>query len=201
MKILSRLLSSRTRAEVFTLLFGLNPDELHIREISRRAQLSEASVRQELRNLKSMGLVRSRRDGNRLYYSAMQEHPLYADIQRIVLKTSGLVDVLREALVGPGIDAAFIFGSIASGMETGHSDVDLMVLGDLAMRDLSGRLSGVSEKVGREINPHVMTADEYFRRRKVNDHFAVNVIGGPRWFIVGSEDELDEMGGERLAQS
>ena len=201
MNTLSLLLSSRTRAEVFTLLFGLNLDELHIREISRRSALSEASVRQELKKLKGIGLVRSRRSGNRLYYSATKEHPLYMDIHRIVLKTSGLIDVLREALAGPGIDAAFIFGSIASGMETGSSDVDLLVLGDLGMRDLSGRLSGISEKVGREINPHVMTAKEYFRRRETNDHFAVNVIGGPRWFIVGSEDELDEVGGERLAQS
>jgi len=201
MKTLSRILSSRTRAEVFTLLFGLNPTELHIREISRRSALSEAAVRQELRQLKGMGLVRTRRDGNRLYYSAQKEHPLYPDIHRIVLKTSGLVEVLLEALAGDGIDVAFIFGSIAAGKETGSSDVDLLVLGDLGMRDLSGRLSGVSEKVGREISPHVMTPEEYVRRREANDHFAVNVVGGPRWFIIGSEDELDEMGGKRLAQS
>jgi len=186
---------------VFTLLFGLNPEEFHIREISRRAALSEASVRQELRKLESMGLVRARRDGNRLYYSAVKEHPLYVDIHRMVLKTSGLVDVLRESLEGIGADVAFVFGSMASGTETGSSDVDLMVLGDLGLRDLSRHLSGVSARIGREINPHVMTIEEYSSRRNEDDHFAVRVLEGPRLFVIGSEDELAAMGGEWLAPS
>ncbi len=201
MNVLSQVLSSRTRAEVFTLLFGLNPGELHIREISRRSALSEASVRQELRKLEKLGLVRGRRDGNRLYYSAIKQHPLYIDIHRIVLKTTGLIEVLREALEDVEVDIAFVFGSVASGTETESSDVDLMVIGDIGLRSLSRNLSGVSGRIGREINPHVMTTEEYSRRRESGDHFVVSVLEGPRLFIVGSEDEFGEMGRVRLAQS
>jgi uncharacterized protein len=195
METLSQLLSSRTRAEVFTHLFGLDPCELHIREITRRAALSEASVRQELKKLEKMGLVRSRRDSNRLYYHALREHPLYMDIHRIVLKTTGLVEVLRNALGGIRLDAAFVFGSVAAGEESATSDVDLMILGDVGLRTVSSLLTGASEKIGREINPHLMSTEEYKRRRDSGDHFAVNVIGGPRLFIVGNIDEFESMGG------
>ena len=110
---LTRLLSSRVKAEVFRLLFGPGARELHVREIARQARLNDATVRQELKRLASLHLVAQRRDGNRAYYRAETSNPLYPDIRNIVLKTSGLVDILRRALVRkPGIRLAFVFGSL-----------------------------------------------------------------------------------------
>jgi DNA-binding transcriptional ArsR family regulator len=68
MDTLTQLLSSRVRAGIFQLLFGLSRSELHVRELARRCQLNEATVRQELRKLKRLDLVYERRDGNRAYY-------------------------------------------------------------------------------------------------------------------------------------
>src|SRR5438445_582857 len=96
---LTRLLSSHVKAEVFRLLFGPDARELHVREIARRARLNDATVRQELKRLAGLHLVAGRRSGNRAYYRAEQSNPLYSDIRNIVLKTSGLVDILRQALV------------------------------------------------------------------------------------------------------
>ncbi|MBI2116276.1 MAG: nucleotidyltransferase domain-containing protein, partial [candidate division NC10 bacterium] len=129
MNALAELLSSRGRAEVFRLLFGLSDAPLHLREIQRRAGLSLGTIQQELRKLKRLGLLDSRADGNRLWYQANRGHPLYPEIHRLVLKTSGLVDVLRTTLKDPRIEWAFVFGSIARGEETAGSDVDLMVVG------------------------------------------------------------------------
>ncbi len=75
--VLIELLSSRSCTEIFTILFGLNPLELHIREIARRSKLSEASIRQELNNLAGLDLVRSRVDSNRVYYCANKNNPIY----------------------------------------------------------------------------------------------------------------------------
>lgn len=38
----------------------------------------------------------SSRDGNRRYYRANSGHPLFSDLQQLVLKTSGLRDVLAK---------------------------------------------------------------------------------------------------------
>ena len=195
MNQLAELLSSRGRAEIFRLLFGPVGGELHVRELERRTGLSDATVRQELKKLSRLGVVEARRDGNRAYYRANDAHPLYPDIRNLVLKTSGLTDVLREALDGAGdIELAFVFGSIASNTAKAHSDIDLMVVGTIGMRQLSKRLSGLEAKLGREVNPHVLTPEEFARRVGERDHFITAVLKGSRLFVVGGEDELRRLG-------
>lgn len=65
MNALVELLSSRVKAEVFRLLFGLTNRELHVRELERQSGLAVSTVRQELKRLTRLGLVEARRDGNR----------------------------------------------------------------------------------------------------------------------------------------
>jgi uncharacterized protein len=194
MNTLAELLSSRVKAEIFRLLFGALDQELHVREIERQSGLADATVRQELKRLIALGVVTARQDGNRIYYRANKEHPLYLEIHNLVLKTSGLADVLREALTTTDIRLAFVFGSIASGADKAHSDVDLMVIGDITLRQFTKLLSGVSARIGREINPHVMTADEFTRRRKGRDHFLTTVLAAPKLFVKGNDHELETMG-------
>lgn len=195
MNMLESMLSSRTRARIFAILFGVTQVELHNREIARRTGLSEAAVRQELSKLDELDLVVVRKDGNRVYYSANRSHPLFREIHSIVLKTTGLVDVLKEALADDRIEIAFVFGSIAEGRETADSDVDIMIIGNIGLRELSRILSGVSERIEREINPIVMSRSEYFKRKVNEDHFVHNVIDGARLFIKGDPVELEAMGG------
>jgi predicted nucleotidyltransferase len=194
MNNLERLLSSRVKAEVFRLLFGPHPKELHVREIARQARLNDATVRQELKRLRGLRLVTERRNGNRAYYHAETEHPLYPDIRNLVLKTSGLVDVLQQALSKTGIRTAFVFGSMVDGNEKPGSDVDLMVVGSLSLRQLSTRLAGVASRLGREINPHILTPKEFSWRKKEKEHFLTSVLATQKLFVIGNEDDLAEMG-------
>lgn len=195
MNQLAELLSSRGRAEIFRLLFGPVGGELHVRELERRSGLSDATVRQELKKLTRLGVVEVRRDGNRTYYRANDAHPLYPDIRNIVLKTNGLTDVLREALGGAAdIESAFVFGSVAGDNAKAHSDIDLMVVGTISLRQLSKRLSGLEAKLGRELNPHVSTPEEFARRAGERAHFITAVLKSPRLFVVGGEEELRRLG-------
>ena len=193
MNTLSQILSSRTRAEIFKLLFGTREDELHIREIQRRSGLNDRTIRQELAKLQKLDLVIARKDSNRVYYRANISNPLYHDIRGLVLKSIGLVDVLRDVLKDKRIQIAFVFGSISEGKETSGSDVDLFVIGTLGMRDLSKLLSGATDKIGREINAHVMDRDEIKKRYVTKDHFITSVIKSPKLFILGTEADLKAM--------
>lgn len=201
MNTLAQILSSRVRAQVFRVLFGFSEQELHQREVARRSGLSESAVRQELSNLSRLDLIRRRTSGNRTYYRANHDHPLYPDIRHLVVKTVGLVDVVRDRLPLDIIQVAFLFGSMASGHETAESDIDLMVIGAVRLRQLSSSLSGLASELGREINPHVMTAIEYRQRAKSGDHFVRNVLSGEKVFIVGDTDDLTTMGIERLVEA
>jgi len=195
MNRLAEILSSRGRAEIFRLLFRGANEEFHIREIQRRSGLNDSTIRQELRKLARLDLIQGRRDGNRVYYGANRENSLYVDIRSIVLKTIGLADALRDVLQDDRIRIAFVFGSIAKGEEKVGSDVDLMVIGALGLRHLTKLLSGVSEKIGREINPHVFAEDEFQKRIESKEHFISNVLKSPKIFIIGSDNDLKGLGG------
>ncbi|HDL64335.1 MAG TPA: toxin-antitoxin system toxin subunit [Proteobacteria bacterium] len=194
MTILSEILSSRARAEIFRILFSGANSELHAREIQRRAGMSIAAVQDELKKLDRLNLINTRPSGNRVYYRSNQEHPLYREIYNLVLKTSGLADLFKEAFEDTRIRIAFIFGSIADGKEKPGSDVDLIVIGNLGLRELSGLLAGLAEKIGREINPHVFSQDEFSQRLNQVDPFLNRVISSPKLFIKGTEDDLRTMG-------
>lgn len=194
MSILAELLSSRVRAEMFRLLFGLNEEELHVRELERRSGLSVGTVRQELKKLTRWDLVRARRDGNRLYYRANEEHPLHEIIHSLVIKTVGLAGVLREKLTSKEISMAFVFGSVATGQEKAGSDIDLMIIGSVGLRQITLWLRGATEQIGRDINPYIMTSEEFAKRKRSGEHFLKEVLSSPKIFIKGNEHELAAMG-------
>jgi len=187
-------LSSRVRAEIFRLLFGLDEKELHMREVGRQAGLSLGTIQQDLQKLVKLDLMTTRRDGNRLYYRANTEHPLYQDIRKLVLKTAGLMEIFKSVLDREGAEVAFVFGSLARSREKAASDVDLMVIGTIGLRALSSWLSGVSEQIGREINPHTMSVEEFRQRKQKGDHFLSNVLESPKLFIIGNDNDLAATG-------
>lgn len=195
MSILPLLLSSKVRAEILRILFGVNANECHMRELERGAGCTIGPVQAELKKLLAMQLVTSRRSGNRLYYRANRAHPLYPEIHSLVLKTSGLCDYLKECLsLRDDIDAAFVFGSLAAASDGATSDIDLMVIGSIGLRSLSTVLAGFRATVGREVNPHVFSREEFARRRTAREHFIGSVLASPRLFVKGTENDLAEMG-------
>ena len=188
------IVSSRVKAELLRLLFGLALPELHLRELVRQSGLSLSTVQQELRRLTRVGLVIARKDGNRVYYRANPDHPAFRDLCSLVLKTDGLVGVLQPALQTPDASVAFVFGSIARGETGAASDVDLMVIGSLGLRRLTSLLSGMTDRLAREINPHVLSPEEFVERKKKRDHFVTSVLNSPKLFVKGTEHELATMG-------
>jgi predicted nucleotidyltransferase len=195
MGLLAEILSSNIRAEIFRNLFGVEKQSLHLREIERRTGFAVGTVQQEIKKLLRLDIITRIKDGNRSYYKANTDHPLYPDIRNLVLKTNGLADLLKTALSADAkIKIAFVFGSFARKEEKAVSDVDLMVVGDIGLRKLTGLLMDVSEKLGREINPYRLTESEFIKRKKDKDHFLQEVLESPKIFITGTEDELKRMG-------
>ncbi len=191
---LTELLSSRGRAEVLRLLFGAEGRRLHVRELERQSGLALGTIREELKRLSNFGFLEKEVDGNRTYYRANRQHPIYPEIRGIVMKTSGLVEVLRSALEGEKIVAAFVFGSIARNTARADSDIDLMIIGETSLRKVSRLLAGASEALGREITPHILSLEEFYQRKGRQDHFVCSVLDTPRLFVIGSDDELEGMG-------
>jgi DNA-binding transcriptional ArsR family regulator len=199
MSVLADILGSQSRAEIFRLLFERPGIELYLREIQRRSGMSMSPIQHELSRLEQSGIVKARKDGNRVYYRPNVGHPLFPEIRSLVEKTVGYLALLSDALKDPDIRFAFVFGSVASGLAKPESDLDLFVIGSLGLRKLTKLLSGLSERTGREINPHVMDFDEFIRKARSKDHFISSVMESKKAFVVGEENELRELAKKRLA--
>jgi len=194
MDILSEILSSRIRAAILRLLFGFDAKELYMRDLERRSGFSIGAIQTELKKLLRFELVEKRKDGNRIYFQANKEHPLYSDLRNLVLKTNGLVDIIKGALIhSDAIRYAFIFGSFARKEETSSSDIDLMVVGDLGLRQLTKMLTGLSDKLYREINPHCLREQDFISRKKSGEPFVNRICEESRLFIIGDKNDFSAM--------
>ncbi len=165
----------------------------HLRELERlTAAASVGSIKKELDQLVSVGLLKVRKVGNQTQFCANEDHPVYPELSGLIRKSIGLVDVLRTALtpIAAQIQVAFVFGSMAQGTETPHSDVDVMILGEAGFADAVNALHESQATLGREINPKVMTLAEWAQRKTLGDSFVQDLLQKPMLFVLGGVDGL-----------
>jgi predicted nucleotidyltransferase len=185
------LLTSSTRARLLTLFLTHPTEEYYLRELSRRTGQSLRAVQHELPRLERLGLLLVRRRGRQRLYRANEEHPLFPDLKRIVYKTAALGDVLREALAGvKGIEAAFVYGSVAKGRERSGSDVDLLVIGKPDPDLLHQAVRKAEETLGREVSLATMSPEEWRSRRASRDAFVAELLKSEKIFLIGDERAL-----------
>lgn len=190
MNKLALLFHSEVRAEVLRMLFGLRTEKMYRAEIIEQTEFAQRSVEEELQKLVDLELLVTTKERHRRYYLANTAHPLYPELRSIVLKTAGLGDVVREALKSGKIRFAFVFGSLAAQGERADSDLDLMIIGPVTHRELASPMRALTDRLGREINPHFFTLEEMKGRLASRDHFLRDVMGKPKLFIIGDEHEF-----------
>jgi len=194
------LLFPKARVEVFKHLLLPPTPQLHLRELARLSSLAVGTIQREVKVLLSGGVIQERRDGNRLYFEADKTNPLFQELQSMTLKTTGASQVIRKAIgVIEGIDFSFIYGSFADGTADHKSDIDLMVIGKCGLRKLSSPLRKASEKINREINPTVYTANHFEERLKNGDAFLTQVFESEKLWISGNSNEFEAMAKQRMA--
>ena len=196
---LVELLFGAYRRRILGLLL-LHPEQsFYVREIMRLAGVPSGSLHRELTALAAAGLLTRSVSGSQVRYQADPSCPLFEELAGIFRKTTGLAYVLREALdpLGGSVRAAFVFGSVAQGKERGTSDVDLMVLGSVRFERLVEVLMPAGERLRREINPVLMTPQEFRDQLRVRDRFVSRVAREPKLFIKGDAGEFDEPAQDR----
>ena len=191
---LSTLLFSGYRRRVLGLLL-LHPElQCHVREIARQTGTAAGTLNKELSRLAQAGLLKRTEQGKQVYYSANRDCPIFEELASILRKTSGLADVLAQALVpvAERLRTALIFGSIAKGTEQAGSDVDVLLIGDVGFVEIVRLFHPVQSTLGREINPKVYSAAEWKIKLSAADTFARDVLAKPKIFLIGNDRDLAE---------
>ena len=174
-------------------VFTLHPDEeFHQRRLAELVGGARRPVQLNLQRLEKLNLIRKREDGNRVAYRCNRESPIFEELRSIILKTAGLGDVIRRGLepYAGAITAAFIYGSVAEGEDDAHSDIDLMIIGDIGSRKASIALSEAKSFLRREISLSVHSRDGFRTKHLEGNHYIRRVVASPKIFIIGGEDEL-----------
>ena len=190
-------LFTKTQQRVLAVLFGQPHRSFYANEIIELAQSGSGAVQRELARLQASRLVTVQKIGNQKHYQANPDAPIYEELRGIVMKTFGVADVLRNALIPlwPLIEVAFIYGSLAKGTEHAGSDVDLMVVGSLPSNvQLLELLLPTHALLGRVVNPTLYTAAEFSQRVQVGKSFIIRVLEQPKVFVKGNEHDISRIG-------
>ena len=186
------LFPNQYRRKVLGLLLMRPDQQIHLRELARVIGAAPGTLKKELDALCGVGLLRAERVGNQVRFCANTAHPVFPELQALIRKTIGLADALRLSLapLAGRIDAAFIFGSMASGTESAGSDIDLMVVGDAGFAEIVDATYAAQATLGREINPKVMSASEWQAKKAERNAFLQDVLNKPRIMLIGEADAL-----------
>ena len=181
---------------VLNSLFARDNKGLHLRGMEKLTGQSSGTLQRVLDRLTAAGLVIRESNGNQVFYRANRDCPVYGELRGLITKTSGIADRVAAALqpLAYHIKAAFLFGSVARGEERAGSDIDLMVIGSVSLRQLSPRLAGLQDSLGREINPVTYSPEEYRSKLRDGHHFLTSVQSEPKIFLIGDKDELGRLG-------
>ena len=177
---LEKLFGSKTRAKLLALFFD-NPDKnYYVREITRVIGEQINSVRRELTNLSTLGLVKTENYENKLYYSANMKHPFAKPMTEIFSYLIGSVEdveVVRDVWadyirpVANLIDAVLVTNRLV-----GQDGIDLLIIGNDEARKLTRWAEVVEKREGKPLNYVILSKEEYIYRKSVRDRFLRNVM-------------------------
>ncbi len=193
---LSDALFNKTQQAVLGFIFTHLDEAYHLREIVRQSDIGQGTVQRELKKLTEAGIIHRELRGRQTFFRANQGCPIFPDLHGLVIKTFGVAQKVAAGLktIENRIRVAFIYGSFARGGETEKSDIDLLVIGDLNLRDVVKSMSETQQNLGREINPTIYKPDEYRRMLAEGHHFLISLYKEPKIFLIGNEDDFRRLG-------
>jgi predicted nucleotidyltransferase len=193
--LLGTTLFGKTRRAVLALLYGHPDESFYLRQIARATGAGMGALQRELKLLAGAGVIRRSEIGQQAFFKANADSPVFHELRNLIIKTFGVADVIRAALspLADKIQTAFIFGSMVSGEIKQGSDLDVMIIGKIEFAGVVAALSPAQETLELEINPSVYPPAEFRSKLAEGHHFLKTVLSAPKIFLIGNENELEEL--------
>lgn len=158
--MLNSIITSKTRVKLLLKFFLNSETKSYLRNLEQEFGESTNAIRLELNRLEDAGLLNSQVLGNRKYFNANTEHPLYNDINNILKKFVGIDKLIEKVIIQIGnLDKAYITGDFAEGKDS--QIVDLVLIGNNMNTNYIDRLLVKTEKmISRKIRHLILTNDE-----------------------------------------
>ena len=177
---IERLFGSKTRAKLLKLFFENPEKSFYVREMTRVIEEQINSVRRELSNLESIGIIKNETFDNKVYYSANAKHPFTRPLGEMFSKK---FDLAREKDVRESTweeytrpVRKYLNGLVVTNRLPGQDGVDLLIIGNDKTKKLTRWAEVVEKKQGKPINYVIMSADDFVYRKSVKDRFIEDIM-------------------------
>lgn len=183
--MIEQLFGSKTRVKLLQLFYANPNRSFYVREITRKIDEQINSVRRELANLLSIGIIGSENTNNKLYYEVNQSYEHYKALASIFGSGQDMGAVNEEQN-----DALGVLGRVELAILTGkftrdeRSGADFLLVGDINQTQLGKYIEELEKKEGREIVYAVMPTEEFKYRIELNDRFVTNVLESKKQVLV-----------------
>lgn len=189
---LADIITSKVRIKVLELFLSNLGEKYHVRGVVREVGEEINAVRRELERMEKAGIFQKEPRANRLYYWLREDYPFFGDLLSLVSKTTGLgAEIVANRNKVGKVSYVMFSGRFARGKTRKKDDgVDILVVGEVVLPELSSLIRKEESKRGKEINYTVMSKDELDFRKKRRDPFLLGILTASRVMVIGDEEEL-----------
>ena len=200
---INALFGSKTRVKLLNLFFNSPDQKFYVREISRTIDEQVNSVRRELTNLESVGVVKNSTEDRKIYYQANQRFKYYLPLRVIfagvkigdgisVDKKTSDIDKWQSELsdIQKEVELLVLFGVLA---DDPKSNIDMLLVGDNYGHKLSEWASNIENKEGRELNYMILSMEDFYYRYTTQDTFIKGLFESSHKVIFDKEDLLKKL--------
>lgn len=212
--MIEQLFGSKTRVKLLQLFYS-NPNRaFYVREITRKIDEQINSVRRELSNLLSIGIITSDANNNRLYYevdqgyeyfkplamifggmeiTAAEAKPAKKDGKEAPAPATPKADVAAEhpmakSFRGLGkVELALLSGQFTRDELSG---IDILIVGDINQSKADKFIAELEKAENKELRYAILALDNYRYRVQIKDRFISNVLAAKKQVIINTQ-ELD----------
>jgi hypothetical protein len=201
--MVEQLFGSKTRVKLLQLFYSNPNRSFYVREITRKISEQINSVRRELSNLLSIGIITSDTTNNKLYYEVNQKFQYYAPLQQIFgggVKKKVDVQSAEEEEAESGLKS---IGHIDLALYTGQftrddsAGVDFFVVGDVNPNALQKYVEELEAKENKSLRYSVMKLPDFRYRQQIRDRFVTGVTRAKKQIIVDTHNLLTEIEPEK----
>lgn len=179
--MLETLISSKTRIKLLLKFFLNSNTTSYLRGLESEFGESSNAIRVELNRLENAGMLSSFLKGNKKFFQANTNHPLYGEMNSIIRKYVGIDRIIQDVIERLGeVKRVYVAGEFAKGI---NSDViDLILIGTINKEYLIHLIDKVEPMLKRKVRYLVYQSNEAF-----DETWSTRV---PRPFLIWLDEKI-----------
>jgi len=163
----------------------------HVRGLVRILNEEINAVRRELMNLEKAGILKSKKEGNKVVYRINKECPIIYELRSIFYKESEEGKKIREiAKEIEGVEVVVLTNSFIKQKHENPTDVDFLFIGKMRVKDLTDAVATLEKETGKEIRFSAITKEDFDFARKKKEPFLMNILEHDKMVLFGQISDL-----------